>query len=147
MTALRLTPMSAAISRQERPASKCAFQEFDAFGGPGRYVGEHAGGPSVVDDRPRFRQLPVGESVRVTQSSLQDVLPLSRIDKQPVLDGEPDAFLDQGLCDAGNAGAVGALSHQFFQIGDGRERQRNGNAVGFGFFCGHARTLASYSVY
>ena len=62
--------------------------------------------------------------------------------KQPVLDGEPNAFLDQGPCDAGNAGAVGALSHQLFEIADGRERQRNRNTVGFGFFCGHAKKLA-----
>jgi len=40
--------------------------------------------------------------------------------KQPVLDGEPDAFLDQGPCDAGYAGAVGALPHQLFEIADGR---------------------------
>src|SRR3979411_1032739 len=62
--------------------------------------------------------------------------------KQPVLDGEPNAFLNQGPCDAGNAGAVGALSHQLFEIGDGGERQRNRNTVGFGFFCGHAKKLA-----
>src|SRR5437588_656273 len=57
--------------------------------------------------------------------------------QKPVLDGETDAFLDQSPCDAGNAGAVGALSHQFFQIGDGRERQGYGNAVSLGFFGGH----------
>src|SRR5665213_4420052 len=62
--------------------------------------------------------------------------------KQPVLDGEPNAFLDKGLRDAGNAGAVGALPHQFFEIGNGGERQRNRNTVGFGFFCGHAKKLA-----
>src|SRR6202035_5884775 len=62
--------------------------------------------------------------------------------KQPVLDGEPNTFLDQGPCDAGNAGAVGALSHQLFEIADGGERQRNRNAVGFGFFRGHAKKLA-----
>src|SRR5436305_2670082 len=62
--------------------------------------------------------------------------------QQRILDGEPNAFLDQGFGDAGNAGAVGALPHQFFKIGDGGERQRNRNAVGFGFFCGHAETLA-----
>src|SRR6201999_4508406 len=63
--------------------------------------------------------------------------------KQPVLDGEPNAFLDQGFCNAGDAGAVGSLSHQFFEITDGRERQGNRNTVGFGFFCGHAKKLAS----
>src|SRR5437899_6461208 len=57
--------------------------------------------------------------------------------QKPVLDGETDAFLDQSPCDAGNAGAVGALSHQFFEIGDGRERQGYGNAVSLGFFGGH----------
>src|SRR6185437_5146985 len=62
--------------------------------------------------------------------------------EQPVLDGEPDAFLDQGSRDAGNAGAVGTLPHQFFEVGDGGERQGDRNTVGFGFFCGHAKKLA-----
>jgi len=58
-----------------------------------------------------------------------------------VYDGEPNAFLDKGPCNAGNACAVGALSHQSLKIIDGRKRQRNGNAVGFGFFCSHGKTL------
>ena len=62
--------------------------------------------------------------------------------EQPILDGEPNALLDQGPCNAGNAGAVGALSHQLFEIADGRERQGDRNAVGFGFFRGHAKKLA-----
>jgi SAM-dependent methyltransferase len=62
--------------------------------------------------------------------------------EQPVLDGEPNAFLDQGPCNAGNAGAVGALSHQLFEIGDGGDRQGDRNTVGFGFFCGHGKKLA-----
>ena len=59
--------------------------------------------------------------------------------EQPVLDGEPDSFLDQRPCDAGNAGTVGALSHQSFHVRDGREGQGYGNAVSFGFFRGHAK--------
>src|SRR5437868_8911772 len=61
--------------------------------------------------------------------------------QQPVLDGEPDAFLDQSSCDAGNAGTVGALLHEFFQIADRCESQGYGNAVSFGFFSGHSKTL------
>src|SRR5678816_1758165 len=61
--------------------------------------------------------------------------------QQPVLDGEPDAFLDQSPCDAGNAGTVGALLHEFFQVADRCESQGYGNAVSFGFFSGHRKTL------
>src|SRR5882757_10666387 len=77
--------------------------------------------------------------LRVTARILSTLRRLAVVaDRQkPVLDGETDAFLDQGSCDAGNAGAVGALSHQFFEIGDGRERQGYGNAVSLGFFGGH----------
>ena len=59
--------------------------------------------------------------------------------EQPVLDREPDSFLDQRPCDAGNAGTVGALPYQSFHVGDGREGQGYGNAVSFGFFRGHAK--------
>jgi hypothetical protein len=59
--------------------------------------------------------------------------------KQPILDGKANALLDQGSRNAWYASPVGALSDQFFEIGDGRECQRDRNAVGFGFFCGHAK--------
>jgi SAM-dependent methyltransferase len=62
--------------------------------------------------------------------------------KQAVLDGKANAFLDQGPCNAWNACPVGSLPDQLFEIGDGREGQRDWNAVGFGFFCGHAKKLA-----
>jgi hypothetical protein len=55
------------------------------------------------------------------------------------------ACLDQCPCNARNAGTVGALPHQFFEIRDGRERQGYGNAVSLGFFGGHRPTLASGS--
>src|ERR1019366_8558543 len=124
-----------------QPGCKTASQEFDAFGGPGGFVGGHVDGPKLRVIAPNF----VG--LVVVRTAAPRRLPLWRLAivpdrKQPVLDGEPNAFLDQGPCDAGNAGAVGALSHQPFEIGDGRERQRNRNTVGFGFFCGHAKKLA-----
>src|SRR6266700_220729 len=61
--------------------------------------------------------------------------------QQPVLDGEPDAFFDQCPCDTWNAGAVGALLHEFFEIANRREGQGYWNAVSLGFFSGHAKTL------
>src|SRR4029077_13813501 len=70
-------------------------------------------------------------------------LPIVTDRQQSVLDGETNAFLDQCPRDAWNAGTMGALSHQFFEIGDGRERQGHGNAVSLGFFRGHAKKLAS----
>jgi hypothetical protein len=102
---------------------KMAFQEFDAFGGPGRSNGKHVRFQIALNRR--FQMFPSGRPAVIADC------------KQPVLDGEPNAFLDQGLRDAGNAGTVGALSHQFFEIGDGRERQGDWNAVGFGFFRSH----------
>src|SRR6516165_3621229 len=65
--------------------------------------------------------------------------------EQSILDGIANTFFNQCPRDAWNAGAVGALFHQFFEKGDGRKRQGHGNAVGLGFLCGHAKTLASYS--
>jgi hypothetical protein len=62
--------------------------------------------------------------------------------KQPVLDGETNPLLDQGSRNARYARPVCALSDQFFEIGDGRECQGDGDAVGFGFFRGHAKKLA-----
>src|SRR5580704_12141557 len=63
--------------------------------------------------------------------------------KQPVLDGKAYALLNQGSRNAWNACPVGTLSDQLFEIGDGRKGQRDWNSVGFGFFCGHTKTLAS----
>jgi len=70
---------------------------------------------------------------------------VSRIDSTR-LDREPDA---SSIKVRGNAGTcpVGALPHQFLEIGDGGKRQGDGYAVGFGFFCGHAKKLASYGRY
>src|ERR1700754_3401653 len=78
----------------------------------------------------------LARSVRLTSGARSRPAVVANRQK-PVLDGETDAFLDQGTCDAGNAGAVGALSHQLLQVGDGRERQGYGNAVSLGFFGGH----------
>src|ERR1700753_563615 len=123
VAALRLTPMVAAISRQERPAAKPPFRsssrssvqvcasmcrvQWDPFG--------IVLAPETVEHAPRIRVAIVTDG------------------KQPVLDREPDAFLDQRPGDAGNAGAVGALSHKFLEIGNGRKRQSDGNAVCLGF--------------
>jgi hypothetical protein len=59
--------------------------------------------------------------------------------KQPVLDRETNAFLDQGFRYARHACPVGSLPDQLFEISDGREGQGDWNAVGFGFFCGHEK--------
>src|SRR5689334_3329014 len=146
ITALRLTPIRAAISRQERPASKCCLRSST------RSVVQ----VGMFANMLRFQILgnaalpvfPVSESLNVRRILLSGTRPSGRpaivADRQqPVLDGEPNAFLDQGLRNAGNAGAVSALFHQLFEIADGRERQGYGNAVGFGFFCSHAGTLTS----
>src|SRR3954468_24646850 len=123
ITALRLTPISAAISRQERPASKWPLRRSTR---------------SVVQVGPNANMFTVPHSVdRCALEFPSGRLAVVADRKQPVLDGEPNAFLDQGLCDAGNAGTVGALSHQFYEVADGRECQRDWNAVGFGFFCSH----------
>src|SRR5450759_2220356 len=124
-----------------QPGCKAAFQEFDAFGVPGGFVGAHVDGPKLRVITPNFIGLAVVRTAAPRRLPLwRPAIVADR--KQPVFDGEPNAFLDQGLCDAGNAGAVGTLSHQLFEIADGRERQRNRNTVGFGFFCGHAKKLA-----
>ena len=44
--------------------------------------------------------------------------------KQPILDCEPNSFLDQSLCYSRNAGSVGALPHKLFKVGDRREAIR-----------------------
>src|SRR6478609_8338595 len=143
MTALRLTPMSAAISRQERPASKCCLSSSMRSS---VQVCEEVGERTGMCNGPRLQMsaIRLSRSVRLTFGARSRLAIVANRQK-PVLDGETDAFLDQGTCDAGNAGAVGALSHQLLQIGDGRERQGYGNAVSLGFFGGHGRTLASYS--
>ena len=96
-----------------------AFQEFDAFGSPGRLFGRRLAVPDSMVRR--ASKIPVGRLAVVADR------------KQLVLDGEPNAFLDQSPGDAGDACAVGALSHQSFEVGDGRERQRDGNTVGLAF--------------
>src|SRR6476469_7347834 len=139
MTALRLTPISPAIWRQDNPASKCLFRSSRRSS---VQVGWLAGMSMVP-----ARSLRILLAWFASEPPLPRKLPLWRPaivadGQQPFLDGVPNTFLDQGLCDAGNTGAVGALSHQLLKVGDGRERQRNRNAVGFGFFCGHAEKLA-----
>src|ERR1700733_463062 len=140
MTALRLTPMSPAISRQDRPASKRLFRSSMRSAVQVRWLASMLMFSQATSHH--------AESCwpRCLRTAAPRRFPLWRLAvvadrKQPVLDGEPNAFLDQRPCDAGNAGAVGALSHQLFEIGDGGERQRNGNTVGFGFFSGHAEKL------
>ena len=136
ITALRLTPISSAISRQASPAAKPRFMSSSVSV---RLNGRACDDPGLRGVRSGW--LASQSSNRRARRSLR-ALAVVADRQQPVLDGKPDAFLDQGPCDAGNAGAVGALSHQLFEIADGGERQRNRNAVGFGFFCGHAKTLA-----
>src|SRR6478609_6164406 len=125
---------------------EAALQEFEAFGSPGGFVGGHGGGPKLASRHADSLWPSVVRNRRapVLPSGLPAIWRLAIVAdrQQPVLDGEPNAFLDQGPCNAGNAGAVGALSHQLFEIGDGGERQRNRNTVGCGFFCGHAKRLA-----
>src|ERR1700733_2975884 len=141
MTALRLTPMSPAISRQDRPASKRLFRSSMRSAVQVRWLASMLMFSQATSHH--------AESCwpRCLRTAAPRRFPLWRLAvvadrKQPVLDGEPNAFLDQRPCDAGNAGAVGALSHQLFEIGDGGERQRYRMPVGFGLSSGDAKKLA-----
>src|SRR5689334_5078915 len=134
ITALRLTPMASAISRQDSPAAKWLFRS--SMRSTVQVGSVMSMVPRAVSRRPALplglaaaepgRPMPLRRLAVVTEPVVADR-------KQPVFNGEPNAFFNQGSCDAGYAGAVGALSDQFFEIGNGRERQRNRNAVGFGF--------------
>src|SRR4051794_28296138 len=73
---------------------KAVFQELEAFGGPGGCVGGHGDGPKL---RVVTRLLLASQLVR---TATRRGVPLWRLAvvadrKQPVLDGEPNAFLDQ----------------------------------------------------
>ncbi len=112
ITALRLTPMSAAISRQDSAGLEVLFQKFDAFVGPGRRKSVQrtgmCNGPRLQMSAIRLRDPSASRSARVRPAIVADR-------QKPVLDGETDAFLDQCPRDAGNAGAVGALVSPVFR--------------------------------
>src|SRR5579862_5795540 len=110
-----------------------ALKEFDALGGPGRFVGWHLKVPRYEPSRRLPHRPPSRQSVPNAASRCLAVI-ADR--KQPVLDGETNTLLDQGPRNAWYARPMGSLSDQFLEIGDGRKGQRDWNAVGFGFFCG-----------
>src|SRR6185437_1244617 len=137
MTALRLTPISAAISRQERPASKWIFR---ASTRSVVQVCKIEGMSSV----PSCDPFGIALALRCTEAAAPK-RPYLRFaivtdGKQSVLDRGPDALLNQRPGNAGDTGAVGALSHKFLEIGNGRKRQGYGYTVSLGFFRGHAKS-------
>src|SRR5581483_9067 len=109
------------------PGVKTGFQKFDAFVGPGRLMGGHMSVPSLIPDwillseSLGHRAAPAAARAEQHPRS-RPAIAIVADGKQPVLDGVADAFLDQCPCYTWNAGAVGALSHQFLKIGDGRKR-------------------------
>src|SRR5215471_11151558 len=133
ITALRLTPISLAISRHDRPAAKWSFRasirsvvqvcKTEGMGSLPGWILSGSRWPAREPNQPRLN--PHSRFAIVTDG------------KQPVLDREPDAFFDQRPGDAGNAGAVGALSHEFLEIGNGRKRQSYWDAISLGFLGGH----------
>src|SRR5271154_2439569 len=114
-----------------------AFEEFDALDRPS--VVGHLKVPNYEPSPPAPHRPHSCQSVPNAGSRRLAVV-ADR--KQPVLDGEANTFLDQGFGNARYACPVGTLPDQLFEISDGREGQRDWNAVGFGFFCGHGKKLA-----
>jgi hypothetical protein len=62
--------------------------------------------------------------------------------KEPILDREPNPFLDERPGHAWHAGAVRALPDELFEVADRGKCQRNRDSIGFGFFSGHIARLA-----
>src|ERR1700742_5227100 len=116
MTALRLTPISPAICRHDRPASKWVFRSSIRSS---VQVGSLAGILKVPKYEPsrRLPQRPLHRrSSRPNAASRCLAVVADR--QQPVLDGEANTFLDQGSGNAWYARPVSSLSDQLFEIDD-----------------------------